>query len=110
MFKRLLVTFFGLLVVIQILPGIASPGLWITLLAALVLSLINVTLKPLMLILTLPINLLSLGLFTLVVNAICLGLTDWLVQDFQVRGFGWALLGALLLSIVTIIVNRILED
>jgi putative membrane protein len=110
MIKRILVCFFGLLVVLQLLPSVAASSLLSTFVAALVLSLINVTLKPVMLILTLPINILTLGLFTLIVNAICIGLTDWLVPGFVIYGFGSAMLAALLLSIVTLIVNSVIKD
>ena len=109
MIRRFLVTLFGLLVVLQISPGIRSDSLFTSLVAALVLSLINLTFKPLLLLLTLPVNLLSLGLFTLVVNGACLGLAAWLVDGFDVAGFGSALLGALLLSLVTLLVNGLLN-
>jgi putative membrane protein len=109
MLKRSLVTFFGLLVVMQLLPGIQADSLWVALVAALVLSLINLTIKPLLLVLTLPATLLTLGLFTIVINGACLGLTAWLVPGFAVAGFGSALLGALLLSLTTILVNSMLR-
>jgi putative membrane protein len=109
MMKRILVCFFSLLVVLQIMPGVEANSLVSAFTAALVLSLINVTLKPVMLILTLPINILSLGLFTLVVNAICLGLTDWLVRGFEIYGFFYAILAAFVLSIVTLIVNSAIK-
>jgi putative membrane protein len=109
MLKRSLVTFFGLLVVMQLLPGIRADSLWVALVAALVLSLINLTIKPLLLVLTLPATLLTLGLFTIVINGACLGLTAWLVPGFAVAGFGSALLGALLLSLTTILVNSMLR-
>ena len=109
MIRRFFVTFFGLLVVLQISPGIHSASLLSSLTAALVLSLINLTLKPLLLLLTLPVNLLSLGLFTLVINGSCLALAAWLVDGFDVAGFGSAVLGALLLSLVTLVVNALLK-
>lgn len=109
MLKRTLVTFFGLLVVMQVVGNVQASGLFATLATAFVLSVINVTVKPLLLVLTLPVNLLTLGLFTLVVNAACLGLAALFVPGFAVYGFGSALLAALLLSIVTLIVNSMLE-
>lgn len=109
MIKRSLVTFFGLLVVMQLVPGIES-GILAGLAAAFVLSVFNLTLKPLLIIFTLPVTILSLGLFLLVINAILLGLTGWLVPGFHVAGFGSALIGALILSLVTLIVNSMIKD
>ena len=108
MMRRRGVTFFGLLVVLQVAPGIHSDSLLTTVVAALVLSLVNLTFKPVLLLLTLPVNLLSLGLFTIVINGFCLGLTAWLVDGFRLTSVGSALLGALLLSLVTLIVNALL--
>lgn len=109
MIRRLLITFFGLLVVLQVSPGISSVSWQTSAVAALVLSLINLSFKPVMLLVTLPVNLLSLGLFTLVINGICLYATAWLVDGFRVAGFGSAVLGAFLLSVVTLIVRALVE-
>lgn len=109
MIRRLLITFFGLLVVLQISPGISSKNWETSAVAALVLSLINLSFKPVLLLVTLPVNLLSLGLFTLVINGLCLTATAWLVDGFTVRSFGSAVLGAFLLSVVTMIVRALVE-
>ncbi len=76
--------------------------------AAALLGLVNVLLKPMLLLLTLPINLLSLGLFTLVINAGCLGLVAWLVEGFEVSGFWAALLGAFLLSLISVLLTAVM--
>lgn len=110
MMRRLGVTFFGLLVVLQVGLGIHSDSLFHTVVVALVLSLINLTFKPVLILLTLPVNLLSLGLFTLVINGFCLGLSAWLVDGFRLTSVGSALLGALLLSLVTLVVNALLTQ
>ena len=109
MLKRTLVTFFGLLVVLQVVQGVQSANLVATLAGAFVLSVINLTVKPLLFVLTLPVNLVTLGLFTLVINGACLGLAALLVPAFSIAGFGSALLGALILSLTTLIVNSMLE-
>jgi putative membrane protein len=104
MLKRTLISWFGLLVVIQLLPGVDAS--WTSAFAAaFVLSLIQLTLKPLLLVLTLPVNVLSLGLFTVVINAICLNLAAAFVAGFQIASFGSAVLGALLLSFVTMLLQ-----
>jgi putative membrane protein len=74
-------------------------GCLTALLAGLVLGVVNALLKPLLVVLTLPITVLTLGLFLLVINALLLWLAAAIVPGFRVRGFGPALLGALLLSI-----------
>jgi len=86
-------------VVAKIVPGIEVAGVGHALLAGLVLGIINALIKPLLVILTLPITVLTLGLFLLVINALLLRLAAAIVPGFEVRGFGAAFLGALLLSI-----------
>ncbi len=76
--------------------------------AAAVLSLVNVVVKPLVTILTLPVTFLTLGLFTFVINALMLWLTTFFVSGFAVHGFLPALLGALVLAILTGIINSVL--
>jgi len=90
---------FLLYVVARIVPGMEIDGCLTAILAGLVLGIINALLKPLLLLLTLPITILTLGLFLLVVNALLLWLASAFVPGFKVRGFGPALLGALLLSL-----------
>lgn len=84
-----------------LLPGISVSGPLAALAAALVLGLANAILKPILLLLTLPINFLSMGLFTLVINAGLVFLTAYIVPGFAVASFWWALLLGLILSIVS---------
>lgn len=76
-------------------------------LVALVLGLINATLKPLLVLLTLPINILTLGLFTFVINALLLMLVSWMLDGFEIAGFGTALIGALLISVANWIIGAL---
>lgn len=76
--------------------------------AAAVLAVVNVLVKPLVTVLTLPVNILTLGLFSFVINALMLWLTTLLVSGFIIRGFLAALLGALVLAILSGIMNAIL--
>jgi len=69
--------------------------------AALILGLINAFIKPILFIITLPINLLTLGFFTLLINAFTLKLVDWFIPGFEVEGFLTALFGALTISVVS---------
>jgi putative membrane protein len=98
-----LVTALGLWLVTRIVPGVSvlsKRGLWQ---AALVLGLVNAIIKPVLWFLTFPLTVLTFGLFALVVNAFMLQLTAWLVADFRVKGFGSALLAALVLAILALI-------
>ena len=88
-----------LYVVSKIVPGIEIDGVGHALLAGLVLGIVNALIRPLLVILTLPITILTLGLFLLVINALMLRLAAALVPGVRVRSFGAAFLGALLLSI-----------
>ena len=97
---RWLTTALGIGVAAQVLPGIRVDGLWPTVVAALLLGLANVTLRPFLLLLTLPLTVLTLGLFALVVNGAMLALVASLVKGVHVAGFGSAILGAVIISVV----------
>ncbi len=83
------------------IPGIHVSGFYAALLVVLVLGLVNAIIRPLLVILTLPINILTLGLFTFVINALMFWLVSTVVKGFVVVGFWPAFLGALLLSIAS---------
>jgi putative membrane protein len=80
------------------------------LLAGLVLGLINALVRPVLVVLTLPLTLLTLGLFLLVLNGICLALTAWLVPGFDIDGFLPAVLGALVISVVSWLLTAFVSD
>jgi putative membrane protein len=104
---RWLLNTLALFVVVKLVPNFTVTS-WVTLaIAAAVLGLLNAIVRPVLFVLTLPITVLTLGLFLLVLNAIMLELTDWLVPGFEVNGFGWAIVGALVLSIVSLVTDRI---
>lgn len=87
----------------------AQPGLGPVLIAALVLGLVNAVVRPVMILLTLPLTLLTLGLFLLVVNALAIGIVAALTP-LQVSGFWGAVLGALVLSIISAVLTRLVRD
>ena len=97
---RWLTTALGIGVAAQLLPGIQVDGLWPTIVAALLLGLVNATLRPILLLLTLPLTVLTLGLFALVINGAMLALVASLVKGVHVSGFGSAVLGAVIISLV----------
>ncbi|HUH41269.1 MAG TPA: phage holin family protein [Castellaniella sp.] len=91
----------ALLVVAYILPGITVASFGSALIAALVLGLLNTLVKPVLILLTLPITVVTLGLFLLVLNALVFWFAGSILKGFQVDGFWWAMLGALIFSIVS---------
>lgn len=85
--------------------GVRVAGFGAALKAALLLGIINALIRPVLLLLTLPITLLTLGLFALFVNAACFSLTAWFIDGFDVSGLWGALFGALLMSIFSAILS-----
>lgn len=107
---RVLVNAAAIYVVAAIVPGIKVDGFVTALGAGLVLGLLNAIVRPVLVILTFPITLLTLGLFLLVLNAFCLWLTSWLVKGFEIHGVWPALLGSLLVSVVSWLLNAFVSD
>ncbi|MFA5488894.1 MAG: phage holin family protein [Candidimonas sp.] len=99
----------ALLIVAYILPGITVASFGSALVAALVLGLLNTLVKPLLVLLTLPITIVTLGLFLLVLNALIFWFAGSVLKGFQVNGFWWALLGAVVYSIVSGLLSRLLS-
>ena len=97
-FVRLLITALGLWVAATIVPGMEIVGWPSLLVSALLLGIVNAVIRPVILILTLPLTVLTLGLFILVVNGISLGVVAWLVPGFQLSGLIAATLGALVVG------------
>lgn len=87
--------------------GINVNSLTDAILAAVILGIINAFIKPLVFLITLPINILSLGLFTLLINAFMLKVVDWMIPGFSIEGFLTALFGALTVSIVSTVITYI---
>jgi putative membrane protein len=97
----------GLLVVAALLPGIQLHGAVAVIIAALVLGIVNAIIRPLLLLVSLPLNILTLGLFTFVVNALMLELTAALVPGFEVHGFLTAIVASVLLAVISSIVTHL---
>ena len=104
---RWLLNTLALLIVAIVVPHFSYDSLWTVGLAALVLGLLNAIVRPVLVLLTLPLTILTLGLFLIVLNAIMLELTDMLVSGFVIDSFGWAIVGAVVLALVSLITNRI---
>ena len=104
---RWLISAGALMLVAYYVPGIAVRSFYAALVAALILGLINALIRPILIILTLPINLLTLGLFTLVINALMFWLASSIVKGFFVAGFWPAFWGALIMCVVSWVVNSL---
>jgi putative membrane protein len=102
---RLVLNAIAILVAAYLVPGLSVTGPGAALLAAVILGFVNAIVRPVLFLLTLPVTLLTLGLFIFVLNALCLGLTAALVPGFAVAGAGAALLGALVVSVVSWVLN-----
>lgn len=98
---RLLVNVLGLWVASRLVPGLQFSGTTALVVAAILLGLVNAFVRPILVFLTLPITVVTLGLFLLVVNALMLALVAALMDGFALAGFGSALLGALVLGLVS---------
>jgi putative membrane protein len=96
---RLAISAFGLWVAAKIVPGMAFDGAGTLVLAALLQGLVNAVVRPVLVLLTLPITILTLGLFLLVVNGITLAIVAWLLPGFELQGLGAAILGAIVSGI-----------
>lgn len=106
-FIHLAVSALAVIITSFLLPGV-QVGILSAFLAALVLGLLNTFVKPLMILFTLPVNVLTLGLFTFVINALIILLASAIVPGFKVKGFWWALLFSLILSVVNHFLERYL--
>ncbi len=90
----------AIVITAYLLPGVRLSGFFAALVTALVLGLVNTFIKPVLLLLTRPLNILTLGLLTFVINALLILLTSSIVPGFSVMGFWWALLFSLVLSVI----------
>ena len=98
---KLFITAAALIAIANYVPGISVSGWYPAIIAAIILAVVNVTLKPILLILTLPLTILTLGLFSFVVNAALFWFVSSFVQGFSVTDFLPALVGAFIMSVVS---------
>ena len=96
---RLAISAFGLWVASKLVPGMVFHGPEALILAALLQGIVNAVVRPLLVLLTLPLTILTLGLFLLVVNGITLAIVAWLLPGFELQGLGSAILGAIVASL-----------
>lgn len=106
MIGKLLISAVAFYVTAYLLPGVVISGWSSLLVVSVVWGILAVLVKPLLILLTLPVNIMTLGLFTLVINGVLVLITAKLVNGFSVDGFGTAVLAALVLSIINMILSR----
>ncbi|MDP2632084.1 MAG: phage holin family protein [Candidatus Uhrbacteria bacterium] len=102
---RWLINAVALLALTQILSGFEVSSFYIALIAALIIGLLNAVIRPLLIVLTLPINVLTLGLFTFVINALIIWFVSTFVSGFAIAGFWVALLAAIILWAVGVLTS-----
>ncbi|ASK62737.1 hypothetical protein CFK37_11570 [Virgibacillus phasianinus] len=115
MFLRWFISIFlnavALIAVAQLFNSFQLEGFGTALIASIILSILNIIVKPLLIILTLPITLVTFGLFLFVINAITLMITQGLMDDsFIIDGFGIALIASVIISILNILLNQLVRD
>ena len=98
---RLIVSSLSVFVAGWLLPGVQIDSFTTAVGIAIVLGLLNATLKPLLIVITIPITVMSLGLFLLIINAAMLNLAAWFVDDFIVEGFFDSVFGAIVVSLIS---------
>jgi len=97
---RLLVSTLAVVISAYLLPGVTVDNFITALIVALILSILNVIVKPVLVILTIPFTIFTLGLFLLMINAIIILMADWIIDGFAVSGFWTALLFSIVLSLI----------
>ena len=107
---KIVLTAVAVLVIAHFLPGVSVVNFTNAVIVAVVLALLRVTIKPILIILTLPVTIITLGLFLLVINALIILLADNLIDGFKVTGFWIALLFSLILSVFESILYSFLDE
>jgi putative membrane protein len=108
---RLLITMVAILIIAYLVPKVIQVNSWMAaLVAAFCLGVANTFIRPLLVLLTLPLTLVTFGIFLLVINGLLLWLVSAIVQGFEVNGFVGALIGAILISIVSWILSRFVHS
>ncbi len=106
---RWLINALAIIGIAYYLPGVGVSGIYAALIAALILGIINAVLRPILVILTLPVNILTLGLFTLIINAFLFWFASTIVEGFVVADFAAAFWGALIMWLVSWLTNWLLK-
>lgn len=104
----LLISAVAIMILAYLLPGVAVNGFIAAVITALVIGMVNGIVKPIFTVLTIPVTILTLGLFLFVINALMILLADMIVPGFEVDGFWWALLFSVLLSFLVSFLSKVI--
>ena len=105
---KLFLNAIAVVITAYLLPGVFLQSFWYAVLLAALLAVLNVSIKPLLVLFTIPATIFSLGLFLFVINALIILIADWIIVDgFNVNGFWWALAFSVVLSIINGIFDRL---
>jgi putative membrane protein len=110
LFIRWLILTAAIIIASYLLEGIHISGFFSAFLAAAILGVLNALFRPVLIILTLPINILTFGLFTFIINALMLKMASSVIPGFEVQGFWTAVFGALIISFVSWLLNSFISD
>lgn len=110
LFVRWLMLTVAIMAAAYLLPGIEVEGVFSAFFAAAILGILNALLRPLLLLLTLPLNILSLGLFTFVINALMLMMASGVISGFHIAGFWSAIFGSLIIGVVSWLLTSMIND
>ncbi len=97
----------ALMLTAWLIPGISVSSIWAAMLACVIIAIINIFIKPVLILLTLPVNIVTIGLFTLVINALLFMLAGWVAPGLEVSGFLSALFGSAVFSVLSLIVSKL---
>jgi putative membrane protein len=103
-----LVNTFGVLVAVFLLPGVDCESIGQLILASLLLGVLNASVRPFLLFVALPLLVMTLGLFLIVINALLLYFVAWMVPAFTIDSFGWAVLAAFIIGLVSLLSNGLI--
>lgn len=106
---RWLLNVLAIILTAALLPGF-QVEVWGAIVGSIFLGVINAIIRPILIILTLPLNILTLGLFTFVINGVMLYITNATVKGFEISNFGWAILTAIVLSIMSYLISFFIKD
>ncbi|MCG8340197.1 MAG: phage holin family protein [Cytophagales bacterium] len=98
---KLILSAFSVFLTAYLLPGVKVESFWVAIVITIVLALLNTFLKPLLIILTIPATILTLGLFLFVINAFMVWIASKIIADFHINNFWWALAFSIVLSVFT---------
>ena len=106
---KLLITALALLAVSYSLPGVTVANIYVALIVAVILGALSLIVRPILVLLTLPINILTFGLFTFIINGFLFWFVSTFIEGFDTAGFWWAVLGALIVSAFSWLGERIMD-